>query len=171
MTSHYLTNVHFHKGINQQDNRGAFSKFWTDISCDSCPQPFIPKEVFFSKSNRGVIRGFHFQAQPLEIAKIVKVISGTILDVSFPVFPEIKLEFREFVLDESSDALYIPNNYAHAFQVISNEANVLYLTDGAYSKTFDSGFHWSSFANWKELPLTVSDRDSNFQCLADGSVE
>jgi len=171
MTSLYVTDVHFHKGINQQDNRGTFDKFWTDISCDSCPEPFIPKEVFFSRSSRGVIRGFHFQAQPLEISKIVKVISGTILDVSFPVFPEIKLEYREFILDESSDALYIPSNFAHGFQVISKEATVLYLTDGAYSKILDSGLHWSSFTNWKELPLTVSDRDSNFQRISHGLVE
>ena len=171
MASINSTDVHFHKGINQRDNRGTFDKFWTEISCDSCSTPFIPKEVFFSKSNRGVIRGFHFQAQPLEISKIVKVISGTILDVSFPIFPKIKLEFREFILDESSDALYIPSNYAHAFQVISSEATVLYLTDGAYSRTLDSGLHWSSFSNWKELPLTVSVRDSNFQRVLHGSVE
>jgi len=171
MDSHFLKDVHFHKGINQQDNRGTFDKFWTDISCNSCPKPFIPKEVFFSKSSRGVIRGFHFQAQPLEISKIVKVISGTILDVSFPVFPEINLEFREFVLDESSDALFIPSNYAHAFQVLSKEAIVLYLTDGVYSKILDSGLHWSSFANWRELPVTISDRDSNFRHASHGSLE
>jgi dTDP-4-dehydrorhamnose 3,5-epimerase len=171
MASPFFADAHFHKGINQRDNRGIFEKIWTEISCDLCPKPFIPKEVFFSKSSRGVIRGFHFQSQPLEISKIVKVISGTILDVSFPVFPTIDLEFREFILDESSDALCIPSNYAHAFQVISNEATVLYLTDGAYSKTLDSGLHWSSFPNWKELPMTVSDRDSNFQRVPNGSVE
>lgn len=165
MTQIDSAEVHFHKGINESDNRGSFTKFWTHSSCNLCLNEFQPKEAFFSTSSKGVIRGFHFQKRPRQISKIVKVLSGRILDVSFPVFPEIELEFRSYVLDAKSEALYIPKNFAHAFQVISDEATVLYLTDGGYSKELDSGIHWTSYSKWEHLSLTISERDFSFPCI------
>ena len=156
---------HFHNDFTQDDERGSFSKFWTDTLCVNCHEAFLPKEIFYSTSRYGVIRGFHFQTRPARIAKIVKVIEGSILDVSFNLDSASNLDFHQFELTAKSNSLYIPKNFAHAFQVTSEYAVVLYITDGSYSPTLDDGVHWTSYKGWKEIPLIISARDSNFQEL------
>ena len=156
---------HFHNDFTQDDKRGSFSKFWTDVPCVNCDEDFLPKEIFYSNSLFGVIRGFHFQNRPARIAKIVKVLEGSILDVSFNLDSSSNLDFHKFDLTVKSNSLYIPKNFAHAFQVTSKYAVVLYVTDGSYSPTLDDGVHWTSYKGWKKTPLIISDRDSNFRRL------
>lgn len=154
---------HFHNDFVQDDERGIFSKFWTEAPCENCDKAFLPKEIFYSNSFFGVIRGFHFQNKPARIAKIVKVLEGSILDVSFNLDSGSNLDFYNFELTAKSNSLYIPKNFAHGFQVTSKYAVVLYVTDGSYSPALDDGVHWTIYKGWKKIPLIISERDSHFQ--------
>ena len=99
-----------------------------------------------SKSYRGVIRGLHFQAPPFEQTKLVRCISGNILDVAVDLRTNSKTYGKSFSIELSSEnnkQLFVPKGFAHGFQVLSNEAIVNYKVDECYNPDSDSGIIWN----------------------------
>ena len=162
MNTPEVNQVHFHSKFEIQDVRGSFSKPWQQNNCELCFDNFSPAECYVSKSSKGVIRGFHFQNPPFANAKIISVLEGEILDVSFKISFGKPQHFITHRLNEASDSLYIPKSYAHGFQVLSESATLLYLTDQIYSKVHDAGIHRSVFLDWVGLEQITSTRDDNF---------
>ena len=99
-----------------------------------------------SKSFQGVIRGLHFQAPPFEQTKLVRCISGNILDVAVDLRTNSKTYGKSFSIELSSEnnkQLFIPKGFAHGFQVLSETAIVNYKVDNFYNPTSDSGIIWN----------------------------
>jgi dTDP-4-dehydrorhamnose 3,5-epimerase len=99
-----------------------------------------------SKSFQGVIRGLHFQAPPFEQTKLVRCISGNILDVAVDLRTNSKTYGKSFSIELSSEnnkQLFIPKGFAHGFQVLSEIAIVNYKVDEYYNPDSDSGLIWN----------------------------
>ena len=99
-----------------------------------------------SKSIKGAIRGLHFQAPPFEQTKLVRCVSGNILDVAVDLRKNSKTYGKSFCVELSSKnnkQLFIPKGFAHGFQVISDEAIVNYKVDNFYNPKSDSGIIWN----------------------------
>ena len=108
-----------------------------------------------SKSYKGVIRGLHFQAPPFDQTKLVRCVSGNILDVAVDLRKNSKTYGKSFCVELSSKnnkQLFIPKGFAHGFQVISDEAIVNYKVDNYYNPKSDSGIIW----NDKDLSINWS---------------
>jgi len=122
-----------------------------------------------SKSNFGILRGFHFQSPPYEQAKLVRVIQGEIQDVALDIREESKtyLEYVSVILsDKNRKQLYIPRGFAHAFLVLSKQAVVSYKIDNIFNENSYSGIRYddpSLDIEWKieKDKIVVSDKDSN----------
>jgi dTDP-4-dehydrorhamnose 3,5-epimerase len=98
-----------------------------------------------SKSYKGVIRGLHFQAPPFEQTKLVRCVSGNILDVAVDLRTNSKTYGKSFSIELSSEnykQLFIPKGFAHGFQVLSEIAIVSYKVDNYYNPDSDSGLIW-----------------------------
>ena len=99
-----------------------------------------------SKSYKGVIRGLHFQAPPFDQTKLVRCVSGNILDVAVDLRKNSKTYGKSFSIELSSEnnkQLFVPKGFAHGFQVISDEAIVNYKVDNFYNPKSDSGIIWN----------------------------
>ena len=99
-----------------------------------------------SKSNKGVIRGLHFQLPPFEQTKLVRCVSGKILDVVVDLRTNSKTYGKSFSIELSSEnnkQLFIPKGFAHGFQVLSEDAIVNYKVDNFYNPKSDSGIIWN----------------------------
>ena len=99
-----------------------------------------------SKSNRGVIRGLHFQKPPYAQTKLVRCVSGEILDIAVDLRKNSKTYGKSFSIELSSEnnkQLLVPKGFAHGFQVLSNEAIVNYKVDNFYNPKSDSGIIWN----------------------------
>ena len=108
-----------------------------------------------SKSKKGVIRGLHFQAPPFEQTKLVRCVSGNILDVAVDIRKNSKTYGKSFSVELSSEnnkQLLVPKGFAHGFQVLSETAIVNYKVDGFYNPDSDSGLIW----NDKDLSINWS---------------
>jgi len=108
-----------------------------------------------SKSIKGAIRGLHFQAPPFEQTKLVRCVSGNILDVAVDLRKNSKTYGKSFCVELSSEnnkQLFIPKGFAHGFQVISDEAIVNYKVDNYYNPKSDSGI----ILNDKDLSINWS---------------
>ena len=99
-----------------------------------------------SKSYKGVIRGLHFQTPPFEQTKLVRCVSGNILDVAVDLRKNSKTYGKSFSIELSSEnnkQLFVPKGFAHGFQVLSETAIVNYKVDEYYNPDSDSGIIWN----------------------------
>jgi dTDP-4-dehydrorhamnose 3,5-epimerase len=126
-----------------------------------------------SRSSRGVVRGMHFQVGR-GMSKLVRCARGAILDVvvdvrrgspSFGRWEGVELN------DHNHHQLYCPIGFAHGFCVLSEVADVMYLTDDYYDAELDTGFSFEDpdvGIAWPEgLSLIPSQRDKQAPLLAD----
>jgi len=111
------------------DERGYFIEI---IRQEFLDVHFVQLNHSFSKKN--VIRGLHFQKPPKEQSKLIKVISGKILDV---VVNLKNLKYLMIELDENK-ALFIPKGYAHGFLALE-DTHLIYLVDEYYDPNYESG--------------------------------
>jgi dTDP-4-dehydrorhamnose 3,5-epimerase len=126
-----------------EDDRGFFYESYNKKTLD--------KNIVFvqdneSKSVKGVIRGLHFQIPPFEQTKLVRCVSGNILDVVVDLRSNSKTYGIFFSIELSSEnnkQLFIPKGFAHGFQVLSEEAIVNYKVDNFYNPKYDSGIIWN----------------------------
>ena len=120
-----------------------------------------------SSSSYGVIRGLHYQLNPHAQTKLVRVLSGKILDVAVDARNGSPTYGKYFSIELSSDnkkQLLIPKGFAHGFSVLSERAEVLYKCDGFYNRDSEGGFRFDDPAfkiNW-QIPAgseIISDKD------------
>jgi dTDP-4-dehydrorhamnose 3,5-epimerase len=120
-----------------------------------------------SRSAYGVIRGLHFQAPPYAQTKLVRVLSGSILDVVVDLRVGSPTYGESFSIELTADnkkQLLVPKGFAHGFAVTSEIAEVLYKCDGYYHKESERGILYNDPAlniNWT-IPANkaiISDKD------------
>ena len=128
-----------------EDNRGFFYESYNKNNLDK-----VVNVVFIqdneSKSNKGVVRSLHFQLPPFEQTKLVRCVSGKILDVVVDLRTDSKTYGKPFSIELSSEnnkQLFIPKGFAHGFQVLSETAIVNYKVDNFYNPKSDSGIIWN----------------------------
>lgn len=122
-----------------------------------------------SKSSYGVLRGLHYQLNPNAQAKLVRVISGEVLDVAVDIragSPTFGQHYSILLSAENKRQLYIPRGFAHGFVVLSENAEFFYKCDNFYNKEADAGILYSDNTlaiDWKvpASAILVSDKDKN----------
>jgi dTDP-4-dehydrorhamnose 3,5-epimerase len=108
-----------------------------------------------SKSSFGVLRGLHFQKPPYAQAKLVRVVSGKVLDVALDVRIDSP-HFGKYVAVELSEEnkyqFFIPRGFAHGFVVLSQTAIFQYKVDNVYAPDHEIGIMYNDpllSINWK----------------------
>lgn len=131
-----------------------------------------------SKSSYGVLRGLHFQTNPMSQAKLVRVISGEVLDVAVDLrigSPTYKSQYSIILSAENKKQLFIPRGFAHGFVVLSDSAEFFYKCDNYYSREHDGGIYFNDPTlqiDWM-IPsdkLIVSEKDKALPMLKDVQI-
>ena len=128
-----------------KDDRGFFYESYNKNNLDKVINIVFVQDNE-SKSNRGVIRGLHFQKPPHAQTKLVRCVSGNILDVAVDLRTNSKTYGKSFSIELSSEnnrQLFVPKGFAHGFQVLSEIAIVSYKVDNYYNPDSDSGLIWN----------------------------
>ena len=137
-----------------KDDRGFFYESYNKNNLDKFINIVFVQDNE-SKSDKGVIRGLDFQAPPFEQTKLVRCVSGNILDVAVDLRTNSKTYGKSFSIELSSEnnkQLFIPKGFAHGFQVLSETAIVNYKVDNFYNPKSDSGIIW----NDKDLSIDLN---------------
>ena len=99
-----------------------------------------------SKSKYSVLRGLHFQKNPYPQAKLIRCIRGEIFDVAVDLRIN-SVTFGKYISinlsEDNKYLLYIPRGFAHGFQVLSDEAEVIYKVDNIYAPEYEGGLIWN----------------------------
>lgn len=133
------------------------------------------KEIFYSTSKKGTVRGMHFQLEKQQ-TKLVRCISGKIYDVIIDLRKDSPtyMQWRGFYLNDSNkQALYVPKHFAHGFMAIE-ESLVSYKCDEEFYSAGDNGIKWDDKDLAIEWPtseigglknIIISDKDQNLMAF------
>lgn len=118
-----------------------------------------------SLSNRGVLRGLHFQNPPYAQGKLVRVIKGAVLDVAVDIrrgSPTYGAHHRVKLTEENKKMFWIPAGFAHGFATLQDETIFSYKCTGAYHKASEGALLWDDpelGIDWEiEAPI-LSEKD------------
>ena len=151
------------------DERGFFMETYQkeELAKAGITGEFIQQN--HSKSVKGVLRGLHYQKDPYAQAKLVRCIRGEIFDVAVDIRKRSNT-FGKYVSamlsGENKNMLYIPRGFAHGFEVISDEAEVIYSVDNIYSKESEAGIIWNDSnikIKWPIKNPILSEKDKKWQ--------
>ncbi len=150
-----------------EDSRGYFFECYNE-------QTFLKEGVTIkfvqdnqAKSSYGVLRGLHYQLNPYAQTKLVRVLSGTILDVAVDIrkgSPTFGNVFTIELSAENKKQLLVPQGFAHGYSVLSQTAEVIYKCDNFYNKQSEGGILYNDSVlkiDW-QIPLEkviVSEKD------------
>lgn len=124
-----------------------------------------------SYSTKGVLRGLHFQIPPHAQDKLVWVVSGEVYDaaVDLRVGSPTYGQYEAVTLSaENKKMLFIPQGFAHGFQVLSDTADVLYKISDYYFPELDQGIRWDDpdiKIHWPIKSAIVSQKDQKHPLL------
>lgn len=150
------------------DSRGTFTRLF-------CEKEFLPAicERRILQINQsftravGALRGLHFQYPPHAEMKMVRCLKGKVFDVALDLrkdSPTFLQWHAEILSPQSNNVIIIPEGFAHGFQVLEEESELLYLHTTHYEKKAEGGIRFDDTAhaiNWP-LPFTdISERDKN----------
>lgn len=150
------------------DERGYFFESWKQDEFEQ----HIGKIDFVqdneSKSSYGVLRGLHYQKGPDSQAKLVRVVTGTVVDVAVDL-RRSSPTFGKYVMvelsGENKHQLFIPRGFAHGFVVLSDEAVFTYKVDNVYAPQSEASIRWDDEEIGIDWPverdrIVVSEKDS-----------
>lgn len=148
------------------DERGMFARsFCRQEFRERGLDPAVAQCNVSYNAKRGTLRGLHYQAPPHEEAKLVRCTRGAIWDVIVDLreASPTRLRWHSVELTENNrSALYIPRGFAHGFQTLAAEAEVLYQMSELYHPECARGIRWNDPALGIRWPLAdpiVSERD------------
>jgi dTDP-4-dehydrorhamnose 3,5-epimerase len=161
------------------DGRGFFMETYkhSDFIRMGIQEHFVQDN--FSRSQKGVLRGLHFQKNPNAQGKLVQCLKGNIFDVTVDIrqgSPSFGRWVGVELSEENKRMFYIPPSFAHGFVVLSETADVLYKCTKEYSPEDDRGIIWNDpdiNIPWPVRDPILSEKDANFPLLknADNNFE
>ncbi|MRR57000.1 MAG: dTDP-4-dehydrorhamnose 3,5-epimerase [Deltaproteobacteria bacterium] len=143
------------------DNRGTFARFFCERELAHIMDDRRIVNVNYSLTrNAGAIRGMHFQRHPHQEMKLVRCIRGAVFDVVVDLredSPTFLQWHGEILSAENMHMLCVPEGFAHGFQSLADDCELLYLTTSHYAPACEGGIRFDDPAIGIEWPLAVSD--------------
>jgi dTDP-4-dehydrorhamnose 3,5-epimerase len=157
------------------DERGFFFESFNQRAFDEAVGGHVEfVQDNHSRSERGVLRGLHYQLPPHAQGKLVRVVSGRVFDVAVDM-RRSSATFGRWVGTELSAVehrqLWIPPGFAHGFLVLSQSADFLYKTTDYYDPSAEGSVRWDDVQlaiAWPDpgAPIQLSDKDQRAPSFA-----
>jgi dTDP-4-dehydrorhamnose 3,5-epimerase len=158
-----------------EDSRGYFFESYNanSFAAENVAIQFVQDNQ--ARSVYGVLRGLHYQLDPYAQTKLIRALSGTILDVAVDIRKGSATFGKVFSIElsaENKKQLLVPQGFAHGYSVLSETAEVFYKCDSFYNKEHEGGILYSDPAlniDWK-IPadkMVVSEKDLVYPGIAD----
>jgi dTDP-4-dehydrorhamnose 3,5-epimerase len=171
-----IADIKLVKSVRHRDERGFFSEVFKEgiLRQYGINAHFVQDNHSLS-TNKGVVRGLHFQIPPLSQAKLVRVISGSVFDVAVDIRWGSPTFGRHVAVELSAaewNQIWIPEGFAHGFCTLEPNTEVLYKVNNYYSAKHDRGLLWDDPALSIDWPLRasdvlISDKDRTHPLLAE----
>ena len=145
-----------------EDNRGYFERMYCNETLQGLGIKIDIKQINHSYTKRtGVIRGLHFQKPPFAEKKIITCIKGEVLDVVVDVrynSPTFLKYFSIKLSAENHKSLLVPEGFAHGFQTLVNDCELIYFHTANYNKDAEGALNALDPSIGIEWALPLSER-------------
>lgn len=154
----------------REDERGFFARTFCrkEFKAHGLNPDLVQCSISFNKK-KGALRGMHYQVAPHEEVKLVRCTMGAIYDVIIDLRPDSPT-FKQWVaVDLTADnrrMLYIPEGFAHGFQTLEDNTEVLYQMSEFYHPESARGVRWNDPVfgiKWPSRPTFISNKDDTYQ--------
>ena len=157
-----------------EDNRGYFYESYNFDTFKSLgiKETFLQDNQSLS-TQKGVLRGLHFQNEPFAQAKLVRVVTGSVLDVVVDIRKESPTYGQHFgitLTGQNKTQLYIPRGFAHGFLTLENNSLFNYKCSNIYNKDSEDGILWNDTdlgIDWGINDPILSEKDTLNQRFSD----
>ncbi len=155
------------------DERGFFARTWCKNEFDThgLNSRFVQANMSHNKK-RGTLRGMHYQLHPYEETKLVRCTRGAIYDVIIDLRPDSPT-YKQWVgvelTAENHKMLFVPEKFAHGFQTLSDDTQVIYQVSQFYTPGSEGGIRHDDPTFGIKWPLDVqviSDKDKKWSDFA-----
>ena len=152
-----------------EDTRGFFARTWCKNEFDSrgLISYLMQANISFSKK-KGTLRGMHYQIAPNQESKLVRCTKGAIYDVIIDLRPN-SLTYKQWLgtelTAENYKMLYVPESFAHGFQTLENDTEVIYQVSQFYAPQSERGVRYNDPAfgiKWPVDVQVITDKDNNW---------
>ncbi len=148
-----------------RDDRGFFMETYkySEFAANGIEEHFVQDNQ--SRSTYGVLRGLHYQLTPKAQGKLVRCLSGKILDVAVDIrqgSPTFGQWVSQELSEENKYMFYVPVGFAHGFSVLSETCEVHYKTTDEYSPEHERSIIWNDSdlnINWQVTTPELADKD------------
>ena len=156
------------------DHRGYFMETWStqnfkEIGIETI---FIQDNQSFT-AKKGTLRGIHYQQNPMSQTKLVRVLTGAVIDYAIDLrkgSPTYKKWVSVELSAENKRQLYIPRGFGHAFLTLTDDVTFVYRCDNLYSATCDRGIRYDDpeiGIDWGIDSPILSEKDQKSPWLKD----
>lgn len=161
------------------DDRGYFFESYNMVGIEAATgytTAFVQDNQ--ARSVKNVLRGLHYQNQPIPQAKLIRVLEGSIWDVALDIRKDSKTYMQWYGIELSAEnklQFLIPHGFAHGYAVLTDTAEVFYKCDNYYSKPNEGGIYFNDPAlgvDWK-IDLNeaiISEKDQNQPMFANAVI-
>lgn len=158
----------------REDRRGFFARSFCQQEFEEHGlKPVIAQSGIAWNRRKGTVRGMHFQFPPSTETKLVRCTRGALLDIIVDLRPESESYLQHVAVEldaESMRALYVPERFAHGYQVLRDDTRASYDFGDVYTPRAEGGLPHDDPRLGLPWPLpvtTISARDRSFQSLAE----
>ena len=142
------------------DGRGFFSEVYNrrELETHGLHVDFV-QDNHSRSTERGTVRGLHFQIPPFAQAKLVRVVRGAIFDVAVDIrsgSPTYGRHVGSIISAEKGNQIFVPVGFAHGFCTLEPDTEVVYKVDSYYSAEHDRGLMWNDPALAIDWPVDAS---------------
>jgi dTDP-4-dehydrorhamnose 3,5-epimerase len=159
----------------REDHRGFFARTWdkNEFEEHNLNSNLVQCNVSFSKK-RGTLRGMHYQKKPFEESKLIRCTKGKIFDVIIDLRTHsstFKKWFGVELTQENYKMLYVPEGFAHGFQSLEDNSEIIYQVSEFYTPNSELGIHWNDPAfniTWPIEEKTITEKDNSWKLFDSG---
>jgi len=129
-----------------RDERGYFMESYREKAFEEAGMHIKFVQDNQSLSGKDILRGLHFQAPPFAQAKLVKVVSGAVLDIALDIRPNSATfgqHVSQILNTENMFQLFIPEGFAHGFVTLEDNTVFQYKCSNYYHKESEGGIAWN----------------------------
>ncbi len=155
------------------DDRGFFARVFCveEFARHGLCTSWLQANIAQSKS-KGITRGMHYQHSPHAENKLVRCTKGSVFDAVIDMRPDsntFKQWFGAELSESNQTMLYVPEGFAHGYQVLEDETQLHYMVSALYAPQSEAGVRWDDPAVGIDWPIKeavqLSDKDEQWSLL------
>jgi dTDP-4-dehydrorhamnose 3,5-epimerase len=162
----------------REDSRGFFARAFCQQEFEAHGlKPTIAQANVAFNHTKGTLRGMHFQFPPVAETKLVRATRGAILDIIVDLRPESPTYLEHVAVELSEDnsrALYVPERFAHGYQVLRDKTETSYQVGEFYTPGCEGGLMYNDprlGLHWPLPVAVISDKDRAWAMLTEQGEE